>query len=306
MLINKRARLIAIGEALLANLIWASTYVLVKIGLNGVGPLTLGGLRYFAAFLLLMPFILPNMDVYRTLSKRMWVRLIAIGVLTYTIGNGALFWGLQFISATAGSFETSLTPLLVLFLGIFWLREVPTSWQWLGIIVVFGGSLLFFSPGMSGGEPLGLMVVGLGLFGIAVAGIISRAVAKERRVDTLFLTAIPLGFGGGLILLLGLLTEPVPHPDLQTIGVIAWLAVVNTAMAYMLYNHSLQVLTALEVNIMMNLTPLATAALAWFLLAETLDAVQIIGMIIVIAGVGLVQWRGPVRRAERAVPAPTD
>ena len=57
----------------------------------------------------------------------------------------------------------------------------------------------------------------------------------------------------------------------------------------MLYNHSLQVLTALEMNVMLNLSPLGTAALAWLLLDERLSFIQIVGMFTTIIGVVLVQ-----------------
>jgi drug/metabolite transporter (DMT)-like permease len=300
MLTNKPSRPLAIAESLLASLIWASTLVFVKFGLNDIGPLTIAGLRYFVAFLLLAPFLLSSLGTYRSISPRLWVRLILLGVFAYTIGNGALFWGLQYISATTGSFEMSLMPLLVLCIALFWLKEIPTRWQSVGIVVVIAGSLLFFSPGMSGNEPTGLAIVAIGLVGIAISGILGREIARERHVDTLFLTAIPLAFGGGLVLILGLLLESPVRFTFTTLFVVVWLAIVNTALAYLLYNHALQVLTALEVNIMMNLTPLATAALAWVSLGEKLDLLQIVGMIVVIGGVVLVQWRGPRRKAAAA------
>jgi drug/metabolite transporter (DMT)-like permease len=51
---------------------------------------------------------------------------------------------------------------------------------------------------------------------------------------------------------------------------VLWLAAVNTALGYILYNHALQVLTAFEMNVMLNLSPLWTALMAWFLLSERL------------------------------------
>lgn len=288
---RKPSRWLAIIESLLANGIWASTFVLVKIGLNDLGPLTLGGLRYFVGFLLLLPMMVLQPSGYRTVSRGLWTRLIVLGVSAYTLGNGAVFSGLQYMSATTGSFEMSLMPLLVLVAGIFWLKEVPTATQAVGILIVVAGSALFFSPGLSVGEPIGLVIVGIGLLGITLSGILGREVAREREVDTLFLTAIPLAFGGGLLLILGLVVEGTPRLTGTALLVVVWMAVVNTALAYLLYNHAMQTLTAFEVNIMMNLTPLATAGLAWRFLGERLEAVQIAGMLIVIAGVGLVQWR---------------
>jgi len=52
------------------------------------------------------------------------------------------------------------------------------------------------------------------------------------------------------------------------------------------------VLTALEMNVLLNLSPLGTAVLAWFLLDERLGVIQIIGIVAVIVGVALVQLEG--------------
>ena len=91
--------------------------------------------------------------------------------------------------------------------------------------------------------------------------------------------------------MLGLPREGISHLSSSGLGIILWLALVNTALAYVLYNRALRVLTALEINMLLNLSPLGTAAFAWALLGEQLSAVQIAGMLIVILGVTLVQWR---------------
>ncbi|RLJ01264.1 MAG: hypothetical protein DRP11_04705, partial [Candidatus Aenigmatarchaeota archaeon] len=122
-------------------------------------------------------------------------------------------------------------------------------------------------------------------------GIMGREVARERLAGTLSLTAFPLGFGGGLLLLIALLLEGIPNFSPMGWAIVLWLAVVNTAIAYLLYNHSLQVLTALEMNVLLNLSPLGTALLAWLLLDEQLTPIQVVGMVTVILGVAVVQWR---------------
>lgn len=283
-------RPLAIAEGLLVSAIWASSPVIVKMGLAHMEPLTLAGVRYFAAFLVLLPLMARRGGLRSNPAPGHWMRLFLMGLCAYTIGNGTLFWGLQFLPATTGSFLLTLIPLPVLFLAIIWLREMPTRRQVMGLLVALGGSALFFSPGLSAEEPLGVGVVALGLLAFAVFGILGREVARERWVDTLPLTAIPLGFGGGLLLLLALLLERAPSPSLTGWVIILWLAVINTAFAYLLYNHSLQVLTALELNLLLNLAPLETALLASFLLGERLTPFQVIGMMMVILGVAVVQW----------------
>lgn len=252
----------------------------------------MAGLRYSVAFLILLPFLARSRQTPLPRSPRVWFRLALIGVSAYTIGNGALFWALQYLSATTTSFMMSFLPLVILFAGVVWLREIPTFWQAIGVVVALVGSLLFFSPGFQSGEPLGLAVMAVGQVGFLSFSILGREMARDRQVGILTLTAIPLGFGGGISLLIALLVEGLPAFSAAGCGIVLWLAVVNTAFAYILYNHSLQVLTALEMNMVLNVAPLGTAALAWALLGEKLSLIQAGGMITVIIGAALVQWRG--------------
>jgi len=282
-------RVVAIGESVLATTIWASSFVFVKIGLEYMGPLTIAGFRYFLAFIVLLPFLMRKGTIRQPISRGVWLRLFAIGISAYTVGNGALFIGLKYLPATTVSFLMSLSPLLILIAGAVWLKEIPTRWQVFGIIVSLFGSLLFFSSGLQSGEPAGIIIVIVGLIGFMLFGILGREIAKVKQLDTITLTTIPLAIGGGFLLLIAFPLEGMPLLSTKSVGIVLWLAIVNTALAYVLYNHSLQILTALEMNVMLNLAPLGTALLAWWLLGERLSFVQIIGMVVMIIGVILVQ-----------------
>jgi drug/metabolite transporter (DMT)-like permease len=284
------SRALAIAEGGLVCIIWASSFVFVKMGLSYAGPITLAGTRYFLAFLLLLPFLVSNRKAQKNLAPNRWIKLFIMGLCAYTIGNGTLFWGLQYVPATTGSFLISLTPLPILFLGIFRLREIPTRWQLLGLLLTLGGCAIFFSPGLGAGDPIGVGIIASGLLGFAIFAILAREIARERQVNTLTLTAIPLGFGGAALLLAAPLEGP-PRISPAGWGIILWLALINTVIAYMLYHHSLRVLTALELNVLLNLSPLGTALLAAILLNERLTSLQFVGIIIAIIGVVVVQWR---------------
>jgi len=286
---NDMRRIVAIGESALATVIWASSFVFVKIGLENMGPLTIAGFRYFLAFLVLLPFLVRKGTIRQPISRGIWLRLFAIGISAYTVGNGALFWGLKYLPATTVSFLMSLSPLLILMGGAVWLKEIPTRWQMFGVIVSLFGSALFFSSGLQSGEPAGIVVVFVGLIGFMLFGILGREIAKVKLLDTITLTTVPLAIGGGFLLLVAFPLEGMPLLSTKSVGIVLWLAIVNTALAYVLYNHSLQILTALEMNVMLNLTPLGTALLAWWLLGERLGFVQIIGMVVMITGVIFVQ-----------------
>jgi drug/metabolite transporter (DMT)-like permease len=166
---------------------------------------------------------------------------------------------------------------------------VPSWLQIAGVMVSLAGNVLFFSSGLQPGEPLGIAIVAFGLLGFSAFGILGRGVARDNRANTIHLTGFPLGIGGGLLLLLALLFEGWPIFNQKAMLIILWLAIINTAIAYILYNHALKRITALEVNVFLNLSPLGTAALAWFLLGESLSFKELCGVVIVIIGVTLVQ-----------------
>lgn len=291
----ERRRLIALGESLLVTLIWASTFVVVKIGLETLGPLTIAGFRYFLGAVVLLPFLIKRQSLKTPISKELWLRVILIGISAYTIGNGALFWGLKYVPATTGSFLMSLIPLLVLAGGALLLREIPTGWQIFGVFLSLVGSVLFFSSGMSPGEPKGIVIVGVGLIGFLAFSLLGRGIARDGKLDTLTLTALPLAIGGILSMLLALIVEGIPQFTPKSIIIVLFLAVVNTSLGYLLYNHSLRELTALEMNMVLNLSPIFTALLSWVILGETLSMIQILGMMVVIVGVIFVQrFKRPV------------
>lgn len=276
-------------EALLVTLIWSSTFVIVKLGLETLGPLTIAGLRYSLGALVLAPFLLLKRGTRKPIPKNLWPRLALIGISSYTIGNGALFWGLKYIPATTGSFLMGLIPLLVLIGGAIFLKEIPSKWQSLGVFISLAGSVVFFSGGLKAGEPLGIAILALGLIGFMAFSLLGRGIARERSLDTLVLTIVPLVIGGLITICIAVVVEGIPRFTTSSLWVVLWLALVNTSLGYLIYNHSLQELTALELNMVMNLTPFFTAILSWILLGERLDLLQGIGLIIMIMGVILVQ-----------------
>ena len=264
--ISKNRRTLALMEALLVTVIWSSSFVIVKFGLETLGPLTIAGLRYSLGALALLPLFLINRPERKPISGNLWLRLIIIGISSYTIGNGALFWGLKYIPATTGSFLMGLIPLLVMIGGAIFLKEIPTSWQGVGVFISLAGSAVFFSGGLQPGEPLGIAILALGLIGFMTFSLLGRGIARERSLDTLVLTTFPLIIGGLTTICLALIVEGIPQFTTRSVWVVIWLALVNTSLGYFIYNHALRELTALEMNMLMNLTPLFTALISWIML----------------------------------------
>jgi drug/metabolite transporter (DMT)-like permease len=270
-------------------LIWGSSFVFVKMALEHVGPLTIAGLRYFGGFVLLLPMLAVQREVFRRRPTRHWWQFLLMGILSFTIGNGALFWALQRLPATTGSFLGNLIPIPVLFLGIIFLRELPTAWQIIGLFVALGGNWLFFSPGLERGQPLALLAIGVAVLAFSAFSILTRQLTRSRQVSLLAVTAFPLALGGGLQLILGLSLEGWPQMPPLTWGYILLLIAVHTALGYLLFNHAFEELTALEMNMLLNLIPFSTAIWAWLLLGERLVWPQQLGMVLTVGGMTLVQ-----------------
>ena len=279
----------------MSALIWSSSFVGVKAALAYAGPFTVAGLRYFLAFVFLLPWLLGRMRNSPSLTRSQWGRFALMGLTQYTIANGALFLALKTVSATTGSLALCLVPIPVLLLGLLRLKERPRALQLVGLAITIGGSFLFLSPGLEEGNPISFWLLGIAVVSLSAFPVLGREVARDRAVQNVTLTAIPLGIGGGVLLLLALAVEGVPHMPLYAWEIILGLAVVNTVAAYLLYNHSLQRLAAVEANVMLNLTPIGTALIAWGTLGERLFPIQMAAMALVIGGASLVQWRRRVQ-----------
>jgi drug/metabolite transporter (DMT)-like permease len=288
-------RFLPVVEAFLVAGIWGSSFVGVKYVLNYEGPLLVGGLRYFIAFLMSVPFfIIRLLDRNRpvlALRGSELKKLSAMGIFQYTIGNAALFFALQTVSATSGSLAISLVPIPVLIISTLFLREPARRLQLVGVAAAIGGSLLFFLPGMEAHEPLALMSLVVTVFSFSVFPVLSRNFARNGRLDTITLTSLPLGIGGGALFAFALIVEGIPHMPLHAWAVTLGLAAVNTFLAYLLYNHSMRHLTAVQVNVMLNLSPIATALIAWGTLGERISPLQMVAMFMIILGAVLVQKR---------------
>lgn len=268
-------------------MIWATSFIIVKLIINEISPLTISGLRYFIGALILLPLMLREKS--RRLPLKTIGLLLVLGIAQYTIGNGAIFWSLQYLPATTVSFLMGSITIATLIGGIFWLKEVPTGMQIVGIVVTLVGGTLFFADGMEAGEKIGLAIFVIGMLGITYFTLAGRKVARVGAVTTLQLTGVPLLLGGIVTLLIAIPIEGIPSASPVAWGLVLVLAAVNTALGYFLYNHALQVLTAIQMNIILNLTPVWTAIFGFFLLDERLGWMQMLAIAVVISGVMLVQ-----------------
>jgi drug/metabolite transporter (DMT)-like permease len=285
---------VAVGQALLVTFLWSTSYILVKIGLVDIPAVTFAGLRYMLAFLVLLPIFFQRQGfvAIRNLSRRDWFNLVILGLLFYTITQGTNFIGLSYLPAVTVSLLLSFSPVVVAILGILLLKEEPYWRQWIGIGLCMGGASLYFYPlVMPSDQAFGIVVVIIGVLANALSSILGREVNRSGNLHPLTVTVVSMGIGGLILLINGLVWQGLPYLSLGTWGIILWLAVVNTAFAFTLWNHTLRTLAAMESTVINNTMLIQIAILAWLFLGESLSGWKIAGLIVAGAGALLVQLR---------------
>lgn len=287
-------QVLAVLQAVFVTSLWASSWVLIKFGLRASLPaLTFAGLRYVLAFLCLMPFVLSNPThraALRAFTRADWGRLALLGIVYYTLTQGSQFLSLAYLPAAMVSLLLNLTPLVVGLFGIVFLREHPSSGQWLGIALTLIGVMLYFFPlNVAELHSFGLLVALGGVFSNAASSVLGRQANRLANSSPLIITFVSMGIGSILLLAAGIMIQGFGALDLQGWLLIAWLAIVNTAFAFTLWNHTLRTLSAVESSIINSLMMPQIAILAFVFLGEALNGKEIAGLILVSLGVIVVQ-----------------
>ena len=284
----------AVLQALLVTFLWSTSWVLIKIGLQDIPALPFAGLRYTLAFLFLLPFALRSgqLAALRRLPAGMWLRLVLLGLLFYTVTQGAQFLSLVYLPAVTTSLLLSFTTILVALLGIVLLRERPTAMQWGGTGLYLAGVLAYFYPlVLPRGEVIGLIVASVGVLANALSSILGRDVNRSGDLEPVAVTVVSMGTGALVLLAGGIAVQGLPPLTLTHWAIILWLAVVNTAVAFTLWNRTLRTLSAMESSIINNTMLFQIAVLAWLFLGEPLGWRQVLGMGLAAVGTLLVQVR---------------
>jgi drug/metabolite transporter (DMT)-like permease len=290
------SRITAILQAVFVTILWASSWVLIKLGLrNNIPAITFAGLRYGLAWLCLIPFILfkrEGRSALRQLSRTDWLRLGALGLVFYTLTQGSQFVGLAYLPAAMLSLLLNLTPVVVGIAGIFFLQERTTSIQWLGIGLATAGVGFYFLPiSLPQAQVVGVIIAIIGVLANAGSSLLGREINRARLLSPLLVTFVSMGIGSFLLLVIGIATQGFGSMSWQDWAIIIWLAVVNTAFAFTLWNHTLRTLTAVESSVINSLMMPQIAILAFVFLDETLSTKEIWGLILVGVGVLIVQLK---------------
>jgi drug/metabolite transporter (DMT)-like permease len=185
-----------------------------------------------------------------------------------------------------------LTPLVVAILGFFLLNERPTFLQWFGVGFCLIGMFAYFYPVQFPAQQLlWMLIVLVGMLANSFSSVLGRFINRTKALHPLLVTWVSMGIGAAILLVGGIAGQGLPALNLSNWLIIAWLAAVNTAFAFTLWNRTLQDLPAIESTII-NSTMLAQIPiLAWIFLGESLSVQEIGGVVLVGLGAIMVQLK---------------
>ena len=301
---SARQHRVALAQAVFVTFLWSTSWVLIKFGLEAMPPLVFAGLRYGLAALILWTVLLAQRPKRRALVAQTrvdWLRLAALGVVMYALTQGGQFVALTALPATVLSLALSLTPIVVAALSLPLLGESPTRRQVFGVGIFLAGAWTYLdTPAFEGGFALlGLAAAAVTLGANVGGSLLGRSINRHRAgrsgasssPDALVVTTVSMSIGSALLLAAGLAVESLPDLSTKSWLIVGWLALVNTAFAFTLWNRSLQHLTATESSVVNNTMLIQIAILAAIFLGESVSPRQGVGLAVASLGALLVQLR---------------
>lgn len=280
-------------EALIVTFLWSTSYVFIKIGLEEINPFAFAAYRYIIASIVLIVYA---SICYREKMKEININrlavFLALGFTGYFIAQGMQFLGLFYLSPITVTFVLNLTPIFVLVLSAVFLKEKPLSTQLLGIVLALTGVLVYFHNSIHDlGETIGMLVTLVSGVCWSVYMILIRHCLWKKGENVTALTVYSMSLGALMLLGATVLSGNVVNVSLRSWLIIIWLSIVNTAVAFMLWNHALKILKAYEQSILQNSMLIQIALLSVVFLGEQLTLQKIFGMIMVFVGVLIVQLK---------------
>ena len=282
----------------LLTLLWGPSFLVIKIGLNGFPPLTLAAGRVTIAAVLLYVFMRISGDRFPR-DRGFWKKFMIMGLLANAIPFSLLMIGESLSTSALAAIFNGFTPVATAIIAHAVIPEERLNGLTLtGVIAGFGGILLLFLPSLLGQGVQGedILPGSLAFTGMAVS--YGASMVYSRRA----LRGYPRFVGPTAQLLcatiallpVALIIEwnSLRIPDAESIGALLWLAVIATAIAYIVYYRLLELTGATFLSLVTFLLPPFGAILGVLFLDETLGWNAIAGCGLILLGTGFVRNRG--------------
>jgi drug/metabolite transporter (DMT)-like permease len=275
--------------AVLFSLLWASCFVVVKIGLRSSPPLFLMASRFLVAGGVLLSIAgvrghrLPRHGAE-------WRLIVVLGLLNYALYLGLNVVALQEISAGMGAVLASTNPLMLALAGPWVLDEPLTARKLGGLLVAFAGVAgVMWSRIGDANRPRGMAVALLAITFLVVGTIVFKRVAPGQ--DLLVLNAVGLLAAGVALGVPSVLWEPLATVRFTPSFLVAqaYLIVAGSWIMMLIWFWLLSHGDATRASAYFFLNPVLGVFLGALFLGEPLSVQDFVGAVVVAIGIYVVQ-----------------
>ena len=272
-------------------LVWGTTYLGIKIAVKYFPPFWFSGFRHTAAGLIFL--IYGFLRGYKLPNRRDCLRLFIVGCFMIIGGNALLSWAEIYISSSLAGVLSSLAPLFITFLSIFFFKGFRVTWVIIGgLILSIIGIVLLSKPeenlAITEGFTLGIVLTFIANLSWAFGSVFMKKFAVEAPV--FMKTGVQMVTAGSVNLLIGSLFEKVDISSVPTEGwlSVVYLIVVGTLVGYTCFVYLLDYISPARLSIHVYVNTIVAVLLGWLLANEHLTWLMFGAMIVILVGVIIV------------------
>lgn len=296
----------AVVLLILCTFFWGSTFPIGKNALNEVHALTLVFWRFAIAAMCLGLYMKIIRSPKVNLTSTQWIWVIAVSAVGVGGLNLGLFTGLAYTSAANGSLIMALSPLMTSLIASIAKRTLPSGAQCFSLLVSLSGVLLVITNGhletllhlqLNHGDKL----IFSGMLAWSLYTYFSQGIS--RWMPVIPYTFVGMLSGAAVIGTMCLITPEVhPFSELlrsSTTGIlqVMYIGLFGTVAGYLLWLNGIRQLGSASASLFFNFVPIF-AMLTSFMMGQTVTALQLIGVAVVIAGLLLPRLVSLTRRPQ--------
>jgi drug/metabolite transporter (DMT)-like permease len=279
--------------------VWGSTYLAIRVGVQVLPPGLFAGVRFLLAGVLMLAFAFAR-GARLPAALRDWVNIAATGVLMLVGGNGCVTWAEQWIESNQAALIVATSALWLAWMGTWGAAGERLGGATVtGLALGFGGVAVLVQGGLrlEVGPPAAYAVLSLApVFWAAGSVWARRAPVACPPVMT---AALQMLVAGVVLSGIGLAAGEAPRWTWSRDGLLAmlYLAVFGSCLAYGAYFWLVHQVPPAQLGTYAYVNPAIAVVLGWWILDERLDATQVLGTAVILAGVVLVTWAARKPRA---------
>jgi drug/metabolite transporter (DMT)-like permease len=280
----------------LISVVWGSTWLVIRTGLEAMPPLFGAGIRFVVAGLV-MAALVPWLRA-REGGERPPLVVVLVQAVTQFAGNFALvYWCETVIPSGLVSVLWATFPLMMALTGHFVTRsERLHGRQWFGLLLAFGGVASLFGTDVASVGPravvMGLLLL-LGPLGVTFSTVLIKR--RASGASSLLLNRDSMLIGAVILLALSALLErgSAIHVTPAAIWSVLYLAVFGSVITFGAYIWLLRTVPAYRLSLVSYVTPVLALLLGSAVGNEPFGATTLLGTVLVLSGVALTLRRQP-------------